>query len=332
MIGLNPFSMASALWRRAAVACGDVPAALAALRCVSGVQGVVLLAGSRRCECYLAIDEGLDGFELVAGFFAARAGVPLGDCMPYLYMAERGDAAAHLVNVACGLDSFAAPDEVGLRCVCEAITAAKTQASSHELLDELFDRAGRLAERVCLSDEASGQATVFANVVSDVVCHAFGDLPKREVLVLGGGYVCERVAHRLADNGVTRFAVAHTNADQAASIAGSIGAVVRCVDDAEECLARADVVIAASGGLSPNPRMMRRVYRARRGRMLLVFDLAKTSDFEEACAGIDNVFLYTRADLERLSEGLCDVRSCAGHSSLDLAAEEVRQLVDLLEE
>ena len=339
VVGLNPKAAPGVLWRRAAFASDEASSAARDFCRMPDVHGAAVLAGEGRCECYLVIDEGRDAFELVAERFAQRAEVAAADCLPFLYMAEGLDAAGHLFHVACGLDSFAKAGVAcasGLRaardsaCVAGAVrTGAQNEADV--LLGELLDRALRLSERAESASGSHEASHALAEAALGVALRAFDDLGKCEVLLLGVRDVCELTARRLMNEGACRFVVACGLPEQSADVARSLKGVVRRLDDVEECLTRADIVLSSEEDLFLGAHLLRRVRRARRGRMLLAFDFAQERGLSVALSGADDAFAYHASDLERLAGDFALQKPAAPDSLLDLVATELTAFAANLE-
>lgn len=334
LVGLNPFVAPASLWRRAALAPDEHAAELARLRALPGVSEAVLLAGARRLECYVVLEDGRDSFEVLAGFLAARAGVAAGECMPYLYMAEGLDAAGHLLNVVCGQDSFAFEDQLVLDQARDAADLARARRALGPLLGQLFARAIALAERPEMGIGAGGEAVELSSVALGIIERVFDGLSRREVLLVGGGKACELAARHLIEAGVRHVSVIGTAAERTGVLARSLGAAVRQPSDLEECLAGADIVLSStsSAALAIDARLMRRVHRARRGRLMLLVDFADPARVDSACADIDDVYLYDRHDLMRISDRASLDEGRSSQMVSELIAEEAASFAAWLEE
>lgn len=324
LVGLNPRTAPQALWRKVAVSPDDLAGELARLKGLSGIAECALVANARRLECYVVLEDGRDSFELLAGFIASRAGATASECMPYLYMAEGADVAGHLFNVVCALDSFAFEDQPILDQVREVARVARERRASGPVLGSLLSRAVNVAERAGVKSSVDAEAIDLSAVAFDVAGHMFDDLPRREVLLVGGGRACEMTARRLVEAGVGRLTVINSAAEHANAIARSLKGTARRAEDLEGCLAKADIVLSSTSaqGLTIDARMMRRVHRIRRGRLMLAIDFAEPGRIDPACANVDSVYLYGKRDLERISGSALSRGSSLADSALDLISNE----------
>ena len=334
VVGLNPFAAPGVMWRKAAIGPHELAGEVARLGALPGVFEAVVLTGARRLEFYVSLEEGRDSFEVLAVFLAERVGVAPSECMPYLYLAEGLDATGHLFNVACGLDSFASDDQLVLEELREAAGLSRERRVLGPLLGRMFTRAADVAERAGAKVGAAGEAAEHAAVAFEIAERVFDDLPRREVLLIGGGKSCELTARRLVEEGAKKLMVINGSAGYAESIARSLGGEAFDPRYLEECLAKADVVLSAttSPALLLDARMVRRARKARRGRMMLVVDFADPARIEAACADVDDVYLYDRRDLSRISERTGTQEKLSGGAVADLAADETLAFSQWLEE
>src|SRR5205823_9092527 len=125
----------------------------------------------------------------------------------------------------------------------------------------------------------------------------FGDLDGREILVIGAGKVSEQAARNLLSRGARIAWVANRSADRAAELAERFGSEAVPLDRIEQELGRADVVVSSTS--APGFVLTRaQVERARRGKPLLLIDLAVPRDLEPAIHELDGCYLYDIDDLQ----------------------------------
>ena len=115
----------------------------------------------------------------------------------------------------------------------------------------------------------------------------FGRLEGRSILLLGAGKVSEQAARNLRSRGAEISLVANSKTER-----------VRI----EEQLASVDVVIASTSapGLVLEAPTVREALRGRRGRRLLLVDLAVPRDLDSAIGELDGCYLYDIDDLEQI--------------------------------
>jgi glutamyl-tRNA reductase len=110
----------------------------------------------------------------------------------------------------------------------------------------------------------------------------FGDLDGSRILLIGAGKVGEQAARYLRTRGAQIVLTANSKTDRA---------------ELEQQLAHADVVVSSTSS-SDYVLDAPTVARARRGRQLLLIDLAVPRDLDPAIHELDGCYLYDIDDLE----------------------------------
>ena len=143
VLGLNHQTAPLPLRERVATDAGQLPAALAALGAVPGVEEAALLSTCNRTELYAMADD--DG-RAVADWLASHPG-DAGDLHGYLYHHSDAAAARHLFRVATGLDSLVLGEPQILGQVKDAWAMARGAGALGGTLDRLFQNAFATAKR-----------------------------------------------------------------------------------------------------------------------------------------------------------------------------------------
>jgi glutamyl-tRNA reductase len=131
-----------------------------------------------------------------------------------------------------------------------------------------------------------------------------GDLSGRRVIVIGAGETGELTARALTERGVRSVFVANRHYDRAIGLAQRFGGQAIRFDMLPSELEKADIVLSSTN--SPHHIVGRdelaAVMESRRGRPLLLIDIAVPRDIDPGVADIDGVFLKDIDDLQRLTE------------------------------
>ncbi len=230
------------------------------------------------------------------------------------YTLEGADAATHLCRVAAGLDSMVLGEPQIAGQVARAVRAAWHEnggAPTLAALAQAAQRAGRRARAE--TGVARGPAGVSAVAVR-VAVEAMGGLAGRNIVVLGAGKIgrlaCRALRAAAGEDG--RITVVNRTRSRAEALASGVGGRVADLAALEALLAEADVVLAST--TSPVPLidvdLATRVSARRRGRPLLVLDLAVPRDVAPGVGAIDGMRLLDLDDLRsRLDHLLADRRT-----------------------
>ncbi len=295
----------------------DLAAALA-----DGCEAVVL-STCNRTEIYLAAGEdALLEHRAVASLLALAREHAAG-LEAVLYRLADESAALHLFRVAAGLDSMVPGEGEILGQVRDAFEAGSTGP----LLDRLFRsalHAGRRARVETAIGESPASVPAAAAALAQQV---FDDLDGRRVALVGAGKMSELTARNLRSRGALVTVVANRTVEHGESLAERFDARAVGLGDLAAELRAADVVVASTSapGFVVGADEFGHALRARRGRPLLLVDLAVPRDVDPAIAAIDGCFVYDIDDLEAVVEAsLSGRRSEAVRAERLVAAEAVR--------
>ena len=151
-------------------------------------------------------------------------------------------------------------------------------------------------------------------------------------MIIGAGETSELTARALADHGVSTIFVANRHADRARSLADRFGGQVVALDDLPFQLERADVVVASTA--SPHPIVgqeeLELVMRARKGRPLLLVDIAVPRDIDPACADLPGVTLFDMDDLQARVAHTVSIREAEALLAETIVEEEIKRFADWL--
>lgn len=135
------------------------------------------------------------------------------------------------------------------------------------------------------------------------------DLGANRTLVIGAGRVARAVAKRLAARGVRAIVVANRSLAAAEEIARDVGGRAVGLDALSDELARADLVVSATGSASHvvSRPMLAHATRDRTSRMV-VLDLAVPRDVDPAAGGLATVTLCDIDEIHRIAKDNLDDR------------------------
>jgi glutamyl-tRNA reductase len=249
----------------------------------------VVLSTCNRTELYVAADDADDAEqEAVAALVALEPEVE-----PALYRLRDEAAALHLFRVAAGLDSLV-PGEGE---ILGQVRAAYEDGAPGPLLDRLFRHALHAGKKVRTETAIAESPASVSAAAAALAEQVFGDLDDRSILLIGAGKVSDLAARTLLSRGARIVTVANRSSGRAEELAARVGAEAVPLDELEQHLAAADVVVSST---SATGYVLDRatVERVRRGRPLLLIDLAVPRDLDPSIHELDGCYLYDIDDLE----------------------------------
>ena len=284
----------------------------------------VVLSTCNRTEIYLVREDDPEP-EAVAAL-TALAGDRGNDLAAALYRLGDESAALHLFRVAAGLDSLV-PGEGEIlgqvRAACEA-------GATGPFLDRLFRQAISTGRRVRVETAIGTCPASVPSAAAALAQQVFDDLHGRRALVLGAGKMSEATARNLVSRGAEVAVVANRTLAHGEALAATLGAAAVALDDVAAELERVDVVVSATSasGHVLSRSVVAASLGARKGRPLLLVDLAVPRDLDPAINELEGCFLYDVDDLEAVvSETLSGRRGEAARAEA-LVAEEAQRFRD----
>jgi glutamyl-tRNA reductase len=282
----------------------------------------VVLSTCNRTELYVAGEDDSLGAHADRALLAlAGPGAP--ELAPAAYRLADESAALHLFRVAAGLDSMVPGEGEILGQVRDAFEAG----APGPLLGRTFRmalRAGRRARVETAIGESPASIPAAAAALAEQV---FEGLAGRDVVLVGAGRTSELTARNLRSRGATISAVANRTQEHAARLAGSLGAHPAAIEDISSLLGDADVVVSSTSapGFVLNGELLAPVLRARRGRPVLIVDLAVPRDVDPSLGIIDGCFLYDLDALESVVAATLEGRRSEAVHAERIVTEEAER-------
>lgn len=256
---------------------------------------LVLLETCNRSELYLAgsspgaVNAWLD--ELRRRFPDNPLGTP---GSPHIYRLKGGEAAEHLVRVACGLESTVLGDGQILGQVRRALGASAEWGALGPHLQKTFALALGAGARARRETDIGRGAASIGSALAGMLAARFrseAGETKPAILVLGAGEIASDAASRIVKRDVGTVTIANRTERRAVELAGKLRVETTAWPRLPHALACADVVVAATSSPTTvvSRRLLEKARELRDGRPLLVVDLGVPRNVEEGsgCEVID---------------------------------------------
>jgi glutamyl-tRNA reductase len=222
----------------------------AAVATCEAITGAVVIATCNRFEVYLDVDSPLDGRGVqhasreVAKLVAAASGVTEDVAVRAFSTRTGPDVAAHLFDVAAGLDSMVVGEREIAGQVKRALEEARETGATSSTLELLFQTASRTSKKISNETTLGGNGRSVVSLGLDL---ASAELPPwrqvRTVLIGTGTYAGASLA-ALRARGCEDVRV-YSGSGRAEQFAADRGVVA--VTDLVEALQDADLVVSCSG-------------------------------------------------------------------------------------
>lgn len=263
----------------------------------------VLLSTCNRTELYLGTQSDVFPEEKALECFLSvrkEGGIPL-SLSNGLHILRDNDAVVHLFSVASSLESMVLGEPQILAQIKEAYRLASEEGTVGIVSHSLFQSALKAAKRVSVETALfRHRISLPAIAVSDFALELFEKLSDKRSLVLGAGEMAEETLRYLKDAGGNEIVVANRSRGKADTLARQFGGIAVDWQNRFAELAKADLVIAATGAAEPviTAEDYRSIVPLRAGRPLFMVDLSLPRNLDERLGNFPNLYLYSIDDLQ----------------------------------
>ena len=218
-------------------------------------------------------------------------------------------ALAHAFRVSCGLDSMCIGEDHIARQVSLAWQQARNAGCTERFLDSILRKALSVRRRVRKETPIGSHFISAPYAAVQLADQIFGSIAARNVVLLGSGQMGATAAQALLARGAQSVCVINrtgTTAEKLVHETSNQTPAFRACEFEErwKYFAQADLINSATSA----PRFvitgedMKRMAIDRKGRKLVLIDLALPRDIDPAVREFEGVLLYDLEDLERAVE------------------------------
>ncbi len=310
-----------------------LPAGLEKIQRDCGLFEIVILSTCQRTEIYLVAAEpphaALD--DEIAHSICEFHGIPRDELHGSMRRYEPEEVAAHLFQVAAGLDSIALGENQVLGQVREAYGAALGAGSSGKILSKLFQMAVSVGKRVRTETKIGQTPVSISSLAVDLAERVLGGLSEKQALIIGSGEMSELSARLLGKRGIEKLFLINRTLGRAQELARALGGEAVPWESLLERLSEVDVVISSTAAPHAviHAHQIAEVMRGRRHPLFLV-DIAMPRDIEPEAQKIPGVHLYNLEDLAAVVEKNLKGRESEVPKALKIVAGEGACFADWL--
>ena len=297
----------------------DIARALAELVQLQGIDEAVILSTCNRTEFYLEADD--SGLKTLESWLKGDQSLSR-DAEAALFTLNDEEAIRHLFRVACGLDSMVLGEPQILGQLKDAFRQAEQSATVGSQLNRLFHHTFSVAKKVRTDTEIGSSPVSVAYAAVNLAKQFFAGFSKHTALLIGAGMTIELVAKHLYSKGIGRLFVANRDFGRAQKIASQFDGFALPLSEIEGTLPEADILISSTASTEPviTSEQMQSAVRARKHKPIFAVDIAVPRDLEASIDELDDVFLYTIDDLDKVI--------LEGQSNREAAAVDANRILD----
>lgn len=260
----------------------------------------VLLSTCNRSELYCDSND----ISAVTDWFCTQTSLPRNEVESAIYAYRDEDAVAHIMQVACGMDSMVLGEPQILGQLKEAYSESCSANAVDTLFHQLFQQVFSIAKEIRTTTAIGACPVSVASAAVHFVKQQNAVFDQAKVVLVGAGDTTELIARYLKNQLARPLTLVNRNVEKAAILANEFGGKVYGLDKLATALVDADIVFTATGSIVPvvSQAIVAEAMQARQARPLVLMDLAVPRDIEPAVTELPDVHLYCIDDLKAIIE------------------------------
>lgn len=293
----------------------------------------IIVSTCNRVEIYARVRDVEMGIVLLKRFICDYHGLSLEELDEYFYCYKNQETIEHLFRVSSSLDSMVLGEAQILGQVKDAYNLARTMRSTGVLLNQLFEKAFKVAKQVREETGVAESAVSISSAAVELARKIFEDLENRVVMLVGTGEMAELAAKHLISYGVKTVYVVSRTYERAAGLAKTLNGSALAFDEFANELHRADIVISSTS--SPkfiiHKEMVEKAIHQRKNKPMFFIDIAVPRDIEPEVNNLENVYLYDIDDLQSVVNANMKERQKEADHAMRIVRVEVTKFENWIE-
>ncbi|MGB5290391.1 MAG: glutamyl-tRNA reductase [Lysobacterales bacterium] len=313
--GISHHSATLEIREKIAITRLDYAARVKELHELDGIEEVVVVSTCNRTEIYSIGPS--QSREQVRQWLKAKGNLTDTEMDKHCYVREREHAVRHLFRVAGGLDSLVLGESQIVGQLKDSWQMANDAGGVGKVLDRLFQHAFATGKRIRSKTHIGDHPVSVAYTTVMLAKQIFGDLNSKTVILVGAGEMVELCGRHLHDKGLSSLIIANRSVERAAELAEEFGGLAVSLKDLPEVLHKADILISSTASLEPviQAQSVKMALKQRRYQPMFLVDIAVPRDIHPDVAKLDNVYLYTIDDLQKVVDKNLSKRSEAAEAA-----------------
>ena len=296
-LGINHLTAPIEVRERFVCAQENIDSLLGDIKNLDFVSEVVLLSTCNRTEFY-CVGDNFHGF---VAWLAKSYQLSESELFDFFYAHQQGEVVAHLMQVACGLNSKIVGETQIFGQLKSSYAKALNQACVKKVLSKLFQQCFTTAKEVHTDTTISSEPVSVAYAgVKQAAKRA--NLTTSKVLVLGAGETAELVAKYLFAKGAKRLFFVNRTLANAERLAARYQGQALPLRNLTAELAEVDVIFSATAASNYliKTQDVAAIFQQNPSKKLLAIDMALPRDIEPCIGDLPGVELFCIDDLNDL--------------------------------
>ncbi len=296
------------------------------------IEEALLLSTCNRVEVCMVSANPETATRVIRKMLAERSGLSETQLNSHLYVKKEQKAVGHFFRVTAGLDSMVLGEpQIGGQ-IKEAYQRAVLHQTTGAYLNKLVHRALNVNKKIRTETDIGKYPVSVSYAAVLLVEKIFGDLEKKQVLLIGAGEMGALAAKHLKERHVEKIWISNRTGEKAEAVADEIGAEFLPFSQMIDRLVDMDIVITSTGSETYVVKAddVREAMKKRKNQSMFFIDIAVPRNIEPEVNQIENVYLYDIDHLKGLVENNLQEREKEARKAEDLVEEEVQSFLDYL--
>jgi len=295
----------------------------------AGIEETVIISTCNRTEIYFCADNTDKAVNIIHNILFTDFGIKQDWIKNYTYFFKDEDACRHLFIVASGLDSMVIGEPQILGQVKDAYRTATLHNTTGFLLDKTFHKTFNVAKKIRTETRIGYNPISISSMAIELSKNIFGELHKKEILVIGVGEMSEIALKYFKKEGLNKIFITNRTFHHAQKLSEEITGAPYPFQDIPELLTRVDMVLSSTGSEKPiiDKILVQKTMKKRKNKPLFFIDIAMPRDVEPEVNNMENVYLYDIDDLKELSQKHLSNRIKESEKAISIIDEEISSFI-----
>jgi glutamyl-tRNA reductase len=312
---------------------------LQALRAREQVLEASILSTCNRLEIYTLLRHPEEGITAVGSFLSQVSGLPVEELTPHLFIYHHGEAVAHLLRVAAGLDSLVLGEGQILSQVKRMVRLGQEYRSVGPILSRLLNQAVSTGKRVRSETNLGTGAVSISSAAVELAQLKVGQargrdelvpLNQEQVAVVGAGRMARLLLQHLQAKGCRGAVLLNRTVARAETLAAAFPDLpVQCrpLEELDHCLSTCSLVFTSTGAEEPIITAERLRHLNRRSSLMLI-DIGVPRNITADTGELEGVASFDVDDLQEVVARNQEARREMAAEAEGLLREEARLFLE----
>jgi len=324
ILGLNHNTASLIIRERLVISNEEIEPALIELKTIKSIKEAVILSTCNRSELYLNTDN--RGLEEAKSWLTKFKKID-SNTEKHLFTLHKKEAIIHLSRVACGLDSMILGEPQILGQLKDAFRFARKQGFVNDSFNPLFAHVFSVAKKIRTNTKIGNSPVSVAYAAVTLANQFFSGFKQHTALLIGAGISIELTARHLRNKGIGRLFIANRDFKKAQKLAKKFNGYAVNLSDLDGILEVADILISStsSKNIIIEKSQVIKAIKNRKRKPIFAVDMAVPRDMDPTIADLEDIYIYTIDDLEKvILEGQASRESAAINANHILLEETSR--------